>query len=150
MEQLTVMKLAGKMTWPCERKQEAGWKGRWAGTSREQEPELRVRWGTGTQCRQEGEAVMGTERGGGRAEEQTGKRTGPHWLLTKHRGQGYRRTRNNLQVSSINTAACRLYEKDQEEGQMGDCIKLIKQQREDFSGGVQWIRICLPMQGTPV
>ena len=70
-----------------------------------------------------------------RREQQTGRKPGPHWLLTKCRGQGYRRSRNNLKVSSINTAVRHLYEEDQEEGLMGDCIKLIKQQREDFSGG---------------
>ena len=74
MERLTVMKLAGKMTWPCERKQEAGWKGRWAGTSREQEPELRVRWGTGTQVQTRRRGCDGerkrTRKGGGADREE--------------------------------------------------------------------------------
>ena len=71
---MTVMKLAGKMTWPCERKQEAGWKGRWAGTSCEQEPELRVRWGTGTQVQTRRRGCDGerkrTRKGGGADREE--------------------------------------------------------------------------------
>ena len=77
----------------------------------------------------------GGKEEGARREQQTGRKPGPHWLLTKYRGQGYRGSRNNLKVSSVNTAARHLYEKDQEEGLMGVCSKLIKQQREDFSGG---------------